>query len=151
MGKGEIPPGLESMDVSLKNPWTLRVTVTEKKSIGYIERRKQRVYFDAEGLVLIDGFTMINDVPLVEGITFKNIKLYQKMECENSNIFGEISYTTQELKKHELVADKIVYINDRVHVYIGKLCVSLGADVTAEKIAQIKPIIKKLGDKDGEQ
>ena len=34
-------------------------------------------------------------------------------------------------------------------MYIGKVCVSLGLDVTSEKIAQIKPILKKLEDKEG--
>ena len=49
MGKGEIPEVLEDMEVRLKNPWTLRVTVQEKQSIGYIEYKNQRVYFDKEG------------------------------------------------------------------------------------------------------
>jgi len=149
MGKGEIPAGLESMDVKLKNPWTLSVTVKEKQSIGYIEYKKQRVYFDKDGLVLIQGLAIVKDVPLVEGIQFKNIKLHQTMECENPNVFGEISQTTQELKKQELAADRIVYIDERIHVYIGKVCVSLGLDVTSEKIAQVKPILKKLEDKEG--
>lgn len=149
LGKGEIPKGLESMEVGLKNPWTLRVTVQEKESIGYIEHKKQRVYFDEEGLVLIDGMAIIKGVPLIDGIKFKNIKLYQQMECENSSVFDEIYLIVQELKKHELTAERILYVDDRIYVYIGKICVSLGMDVTSEKIAQIRPISEKLEEKEG--
>lgn len=148
-GNGEIPVGLDSMEVKLKNPWTISVTVEEKQSVGYIEYRKQRVYFDRDGLVLIQGLAVVKDVPLVEGITFKNIKLHQVLECDDTKVFDEIYQTTQELKKKELTADKIVYINDRMYVYIGKICISLGMDVTQEKIAQINPILKKLENKQG--
>ena len=149
MGKGEIPAGLESMKVSIKNPWTLRVTVEEKQSIGYIEHKKQRVYFDKEGMVIIDGLAVVKGVPLVKGIDFKNIKLNQKLECENSSVFEEIALLTQEMKKHELTVDKVLYVNDRVYAYVGNICISFGMDVTAEKVAQVKPICKKLEDKEG--
>ena len=33
MGKGEIPVGLESMEVNIKNPWTLRVTVKDASKV----------------------------------------------------------------------------------------------------------------------
>lgn len=149
MGKGEIPEVLEDMEVRLKNPWTLRVTVQEKQSIGYIEYKNQRVYFDKEGFVIHQGTAIMKDAPQIKGINFKNIKLYQKMECENSSIFEEISMTMEELKKNKLSTNKILYVNDRMHIYIDKICVSLGMDVTAEKIAQIKPIMKKLEDREG--
>lgn len=149
MGEGEIPEGLESMKVKLKNPWTLSVTVEEKQSIAYFEYKEKKVYFDKDGLVLINGLAVIKDVPLVEGITFKNVKLYHQLECENSNVFGEIELLTQELKKQELSADKILYIDDRIYVYMGKICVSLGTEVTSEKIAQIPPIKEKLKKKKG--
>lgn len=148
-GKGEIPSGLKSMKVSIKNPWTLRVTVEEKQSIGYIEHKKQRAYFDEEGLVIIDGMTIVKGVPLVKGIDFKNIKLNQNLKCENSSVFEEITLLTKEMKKQELTVDKILYVNDRVYAYVGKICISFGMDVTEEKIAQVKPIIKKLEDKEG--
>lgn len=148
-GKGEIPVGLNSMEISMKNPWTLSVMVEEKQSIGYFEHKKKKVYFDEEGLVLINGLAIIQDVPLVEGIDFKNVKEYSKLSCENTNVFGEIATIKKEFEKNKLKMDRILYINDRVYVYIGKKCISLGTDVTAEKIAQISPIMKKLGKKKG--
>lgn len=149
MGKGEIPEGLESMDVKLKNPWTLSVVVEEKQSIGYFEHKKKKVYFDKDGLVLIEGLAIIKDVPLIEGVKFKNVKLYSQLSCENTNIFDEIYTIKKEFEKYELEMDRILYIDDRVYVYIGKKCISLGTDITEEKIAQIPPIMKKLKKKKG--
>lgn len=148
-GKGEIPEGLHSMEVSMKNPWTLSVVVEEKQSVGYFEHKKKKVYFDEEGLVLINGLAIIQGVPLVEGVEFKNVKEYSKLSCENTNVFGEISTIKKEFEKNELTMDRILYIDDRIYVYIGKKCISLGTDVTPEKIAQISPIMKKLGKKKG--
>lgn len=149
MGNGEIPLGLESMDVKMKNPWTLSVIVEEKESIGYFEHKKQRVYFDEEGLVLINGLAVVEGVPLIEGVDFKNIKLYSVLSCENTEIFDEIKTIKQEFAENEIKFDRIVYINDRIYVYKGKKCFSFGMEVTPEKVAQIPPILKKLGKKKG--
>ena len=138
-----------SMDVKMKNPWTLSVTVEEKESIGYFEHKKKRVYFDEDGRVLIHGLAIVKGVPLVEGIDFKNVKLYSVLGCENVNVFNEISTIKKEFVKNELKMDRILYIDDRIYVYTGKKCISLGMDVTSEKIAQIPPILKKLGKKKG--
>jgi len=148
-GNGEVPVGLESMEVKMKNPWTLSVTVEEKESIGYFEHKKQRVYFDEEGLVLIDGLAIVEGVPLVEGVEFKNIKLHSTLSCENSGVFEEIRTIKHEFEKNEIKIDHILYINDRIYVYKGKKCFSLGMEVTPEKVAQIPPILKKLGKKKG--
>ncbi len=148
-GKGELPVCVESMDVRLKNPWTLHVTVTEKELAGYFERNKKRVYFDKDGLVVLHGYAVFEDVPKVEGIKFKNVKLYHKLTCDNTQVFDEIYRTKKELEKNDLSTEKIRYINDRIYVYIGKTCVSLGTDVTSDKVAQIQPILKKLKKKKG--
>lgn len=148
-GKGEVPAGIESMSVRLKNPWTLSVSVVEKKAIGYFEHKKKRVYFDKEGTVILNGLIIVKDIPVVEGIKFKNVKQYKQLDCENPAVFDEINFTVQEMEKQELAVDKILYIDDRMYVYTGRICVSLGMDVTEDKIAQIKPIKKKLKKKKG--
>ena len=149
MGKGEIPVPIENMDVKLKNPWTLSVTVDEKQAIGYIEKKKKRVFFDKEGTVVVYGYAVMSDVPLVKGVDFKNVKLYQQLECDVPDIFEKIYLTTEELKKQELTVDRFLFSKNRMYVYVGKTCVSLGTDVTTEKLSQIQPILKKLKKKKG--
>ena len=40
-GHGTKPACMDEMDVSLKNPWTLKVTVKEKPIIGYVKKGKK--------------------------------------------------------------------------------------------------------------
>ena len=85
----------------------------------------------------------------VEGLKTKKITLYKNLEVSNKNIFKEILKTSQELKKNELVSKKIVCKGNEIYVHVDNVQVALGTTVTAEKIAQIKPIVQKLDGKEG--
>lgn len=148
-GKGEVLPCLESTKVSLESPWTLKVTVKEKAIIGYLSVDDECIYFDKEGLVVYKNTEPVEGVPLVQGIEVKDIKLYQEIESGDSGVFEEILETSQELKKYDLGIKKIVCKSGNIYVYIKKVCVSLGSTVSAEQIAQIQPIMEKLGKKKG--
>lgn len=148
-GHGTKPACMDEMDVSLKNPWTLKVTVKEKPIIGYVKKGKKYAYFDKDGLVVKISDKLNEDLPSIEGVTIKNIKLYKKLSCDKSKIFEEILTTSREIKKYELTPDKIAYEKSTITLYIGDICVSLGNTVTSEQIAQIKPILEKLSGKKG--
>lgn len=149
LGKGEQPACLESMKVGLSTPWTLRVTVKEKEIVGYIYDNQDYAYFDKEGLVVKKDTSYIEGVPLVKGIEVKEVKLYQSLESENSQIFEEILEASNELKKNDLSTEKIICQDSRIYLFIGKVCISLGNHVTPEKVAQIAPILEKLEGKEG--
>lgn len=150
LGYGEQLPCLNSMKLSLSRPWVLKVTVKEKPIIGYVQNTDgEYCFFDEEGFVVLESTSPIDGIPLVEGIEIDQLELYKKMRSENSTIFGEILETSQEMTKYELSVDKIMCQNDRIYVYIGNICVSLGSDVTSEKVAQIPPIMEKLEGKAG--
>lgn len=147
--KGEVLPSLESMKVSLKAPWVIKVTVKEKQIVGYVKKDTENIYFDKEGLVVYKSAASRKGIPCVEGIDVKNVELYQQLESDNAQIFEEILEASKELKKYELSTEKIVCKNDRIYIYVGKICISLGNNVTSEKIAQIKPILENLDGKEG--
>ncbi|MGN1165040.1 MAG: cell division protein FtsQ/DivIB [Lachnospiraceae bacterium] len=149
IGRGQVLPCFESVKISLKAPWTVEVTVEEKQIIGYVLNNKEYIYFDKEGLVVKKGNEKIEDAVCVEGIQADSINLYEPLKEGKSAFFEEILETTKELKKYDMNIKKIVCKDDRIYVYIKKVCVSLGSTVSAEKIAQIPPIMEKLGNKKG--
>ena len=51
--KGELPSGVESLKVSLKNPWTVAVTVVEKSMLGYVDYDEAMLYFDEQGIATL--------------------------------------------------------------------------------------------------
>ncbi|MEZ3434711.1 MAG: FtsQ-type POTRA domain-containing protein [Lachnospiraceae bacterium] len=150
LGQGEELPCLEEMKVSLGWPWVLKVKVKEKQIVGYVRTGEEEyAFFDKEGMIVKKDSQYQEGLPFVEGIDVGSVKLYKKIESENSKIFEEILEASQELKKFEMTAEKIVCKSGKIYVYVGQICVCLGDNVTAEKIAQISPIIEKLEGKTG--
>ncbi len=147
--RGEVLPCLDSVRVTLKAPWHVNVEVREKTIVGCMAQGEENIYFDKEGLVVYKDSERMEGLPLVEGISVKNTKLYQKMESGDAGIFEEILETSQELKKYEITPKKIACKDGNIYLYIKNVNVSLGSTVTSEKIAQIPPIMEKLGRKKG--
>lgn len=149
LGYGEQLPCLESMEVGLKAPWVLKVTVKEKPIVGYVRNGEDYAYFDKAGLVVSESSSLIEGLPCIEGIEVKDIKLYKQLRSDDTRIFEEILETSKEVVKYQLSTDRIVCKDDKIYLYIGKVCVSLGKNVSSEQIAQIAPIMEKLGDQEG--
>ena len=139
----------ESVKVTLKAPWHVKVAVKEKTIVGCMAEGEENVYFDKDGLVVYKSSETVEGLPFLEGLEMKNTKLYQRMKSEDANIFEGILEASQELKKYEIVPKKIVCKDGNIYLYIENVCVSLGNTVTSEKIAQITPIMEKLGRQKG--
>ena len=150
LGRGEKPPCLEEMKVGVRLPWILTVKVKEKPIIGYFYTPdNEYAYFDKDGLIVKKTTSYIEEVPYVEGINIEGIELYTYVKGDDRAVFGEILEATQELERYELAMDKIVCREGRIYIYTGNVCISLGQDVTPEKIAQIPPIIGELREQSG--
>ena len=48
----ELLPAMEEANVTMKNPWTVKVTIKEKRVAGYIVSGDECIYFDKDGIVL---------------------------------------------------------------------------------------------------
>ncbi len=149
LGRGEVPPLVDEMDISLQNPWTLRVSVKEKEAVGYLAYEDSYICFDKEGVALREVTAPPPNLPLVEGIEVEHSGLYESLTSEDTKVFSAILDVSRELKKNELSCDKIVCIRDNIYLYIGKICVSLGDTISEEQMAQIAPILDELGDRKG--
>lgn len=149
LGKGETLPCLDSMKVTLSAPWALQVTVKEKPIVGYVESEDSYIYFNKEGMVVSKSTSLIEGLPCVEGIDVKGVDLYGQLESEDSKIFEEILEASQEVAKYELNVDRIVCREDQIYLYIGKVYVNLGNQVSSDQVAQIPPILERLGDQEG--
>lgn len=149
IGRGQVLPCFENVKISLKAPWTVRVTVEEKQIVGYMKNKKEYIYFDKEGFILKKSNEKMEDAVLVEGIQADSLELYESLKNGKSAVFEEILETTKELKKYDLDIKKIVCKDNRIYIYTKKVCISLGNTVSSEKIAQIPPIMEKLGKKKG--
>lgn len=149
LGKGTVIPCLDQMKVRMKNPWTLKVEVREKPIVGYIQNGEKYGYFDKEGLVVCESSSLMEGLPYIEGIEVGEIRLYRHLKSGDTGIFEQILETSKEVTKYELVTDRIVCEEDNICLYVGNVRICLGESVSSAQIAQIEPILEKLGNQEG--
>ncbi|GAA6492653.1 MAG TPA: hypothetical protein H9782_08030 [Candidatus Bariatricus faecipullorum] len=147
----ELMPAMEEVKVGMKNPWTLEVTVTEKRIAGYITMGDDAVYFDKDGIVLAVTTEWWDNVPRIDGLSVDQVTLYKELPVseENRQIFSSLLEMSQSLKQSDLSPDRIVCGGDGLYLFFGNVCVSLGDSNFSDRIAQIPPILEKLGDQTG--
>ena len=95
--------------------------------------------------VLMDG------VPLINGLTFDQLTMYQPLNVKDPEIFGTILDITQLLTKYELVPDEIRFGNeDELYLQMKDVRVALGeGEHLDEKVARLKQLEPDLLDKRG--
>ena len=142
----ELPSAVESMHISLKNPWTVRVTVKEKETAGYVDYDGAYLFFDREGTVVIKTKKKRVGTPYIEGLVFdaEKVKIGEKLPVEDDSIFEKIVEVSKNLGKYDLAPDRMSCADGSIHIYFGIVEVLLGDGDYEEKLQQIPPILEKL-------
>lgn len=147
----EMLPAMEEVKVGMKNPWTMKVKVKEKRIAGYILRGDDFVYFDKDGIALTQTREWWDDIPCIEGLDVKKVKIFEELPVskENKKAFQNLLDMSATLKKCELKPDRIVCKGADLYLYFGNKCVIVGHDNLENRIMQISPILEKLGEQGG--
>ncbi len=144
-------PFIETMNIAIEKPDTIRVTVYEKSLAGYVEYLGRYMYFDKDGVVAEVSDKAISGIPEVDGLKFDHVVLYEQLPVSDKKIFSEILSITHLLSKYQLNADKI-YFDDKydVKLYFGGVEVDLGqgSDID-DKVTVLPEILEKLKGKEG--
>ena len=144
-------PFVQTMDVDILSPDTIKITVYEKAMAGYIEHLGRYMYFDKDGIIVEASGERTAGVPQVTGLTFSHVVMHEKLPVENTEVFEDILDITQLLNKYGIQADKIRF-DKTMHktLYFGEARVSLGSnDNIGEKIMKLKAILPELEGKKG--
>lgn len=144
----DLPSGMESMHISLKNPWTVRVTVKEKEMAGYVNYDDGYLFFDRNGTVALRTQKILEGTPYIEGLAFDagKVKVGEKLPVEDDSIFDKIVEVSKNLKKYSLAPDRISCTDGSVQIYFGIVEVLLGDRDYEVKLQQIPPILEKLAE-----
>ena len=149
----ELLPAMEEANVTMKNPWTVKVTIKEKRVAGYIVSGDECIYFDKDGIVLAKTKELWDGIPCIEGLEVKKVQLYKALPVSKANkkAFGNLLDMTMTLKKCDLAPDKIVCSWFRsVSFFWKQMCqLNRAQRIWEERIMQISPILEKLGDQGG--
>ncbi len=146
-------PFVDTMEVSLEDVHTIRISVYEKEILGsfYIESIGQNAYFDKDGFVVETSTDTIEDVPKITGISCSEVVLYEKLPLEDEDLLTSLLALTQTLKKYELLPMEIQYdakleptlIYDDIQVVVGS------EDYLSQKIVRLSGILPQLSGMSG--
>lgn len=144
-------PFIQTMNVKIVNPSTIKITVYEKAMAGFVEHMGRYFYFDKDGTVVESSEVITKGIPQIMGLNYDHIVLYEKLPVDSDGIFKEILEVTQLLTKHELEVDKIYFdSNYDITLYFNDARVKLGDfNNIDEKIIRLKAILPELTDKKG--
>lgn len=144
-------PFVEKMDVSVLDPHTIKIEVYEKALAGYVEYLERYMYFDKDGVVVESSTKKTAGIPMVTGLKFDHVILYEPLPVENPEVFSSILTITQLVNKYSLLVDRIYFGSDgSVTLYFGNVKASLGiGDNLDEKIMVLQHMIPELEGKSG--
>ncbi len=139
-------PFIETMEVKVESRNSIRVIVYEKALAGYIRYLDRYMYFDKDGIIVENADVPTEGLPLVTGLEFERIVMYEPLPVGNKEVFQTILDVTKILSKHEMSADKI-YFNEKLEMtlYFGDMRIQMGSsDMLEEKIQQVAAIMETV-------
>lgn len=139
-------PFISKMDVDIIDPNTIKIVVYEKALAGYIEYLENYMYFDKDGMVVEASAYKTKGIPLVTGLKFDHVVLYEPLPVEDNSIFASILSITQLVNKYNLSIDRIYFGNDEtITLYFDDVRVALGNAVNLdEKIMRLQYMLPEI-------
>ncbi len=144
-------PFIEKMDVSVQDPHTIKIEVYEKALAGYVEYLERYMYFDKDGIVVESSKEKTAGIPMVTGLEFDHVILYEPLPVEDKEIFTTILSITQLVNKYNLSVDRIYFgKDDSLTLYFEEVKVALGiGDNLDEKVMKLQYMLPELEGKSG--
>lgn len=139
-------PYVEKYDITVKKGRQVYIRVYEKILVGCVKIMGQYMYFDKDGLVSETAAERLPGIPLIKGLEFDRIVLYEKLQIKKEELYKKILNITKLVKEYEIEADSITF-NKRgeAELETGTLTVELGKrdsyDLPIQKLADILPSI----------
>ncbi|MEY8337470.1 cell division protein FtsQ/DivIB [Lachnospiraceae bacterium 62-35] len=144
-------PFIEDYKILFHGPHSIEVIVYEKKIVGYLTYMSSNMYFDKDGIIVESTSKKLDGIPLITGLKFGHIVLYQPLPIENGELFGDILNLTQALSGLNLKVDEIRYDSRKnATLYIGDIEVVLGSSSDMnEKVSTLNDMLPSLENKSG--
>ena len=144
-------PFVDTINVDILSPDTIRITVYEKALAGFVEYLGKYMYFDKDGTVIESSKVKTDGVVQITGFDFGYVVLGKVLPLEDENIFKLILNTGQLLTKYGLEADKLHFDSDYdMTIYFENVRVNIGGDEKLdEKLMLLPQMLPALEGKSG--
>ena len=144
-------PFVEDYELVFQGLGKVEVIVYEKSVVGYVSYMSRYMYFDKDGIIVESANEALPGVPLVTGLKFGQIVLYQKLPLEKEETFQQILNLTQVLSVFELKVDRIQYGSyGDITLYLKEIEVLLGNGGNLnDKISELNDMLPQLEGRKG--
>lgn len=141
-------PYIERYDVRTEGKNVIRIQVYEKILVGCVKVMGQYLYFDKDGYVTESSVERLPDVPLVKGLEFDRIVLYEKLKIQKDELYDVILNITKLVREYEIPAGCIIFNGKgEVELEVGENSISMGRrvayDIQIQKLADILPSVSE--------
>lgn len=138
-------PFIEEIEVELKSHNQIQIQVYEKMLIGCLLHMGEYLYFDKDGIVIESSSERLEHVPLIKGVKFLKMNLYEKLEVENEDVFQSILELFQLITRYEIEIDQIAFNEkNEVTLYSGEIEINLGKQNSYDaQVAELSDLLKK--------
>lgn len=144
-------PFISTLEINVRSAGHVSIRVYEKMIVGYVEYMGTHLYFDKDGIVVESYSDPLEGVPLISGLKFSEVTLYEPLPVKDEDIFRVILNLTQSLDKNAVYPDKIAFTDDvEITLYFNEARVLFGTeDHMDEKIANLAAFVDDLKERKG--
>lgn len=144
-------PFIDTINVNILSPDTIRITVYEKALAGFVEYLGKYMYFDKDGTVIESSTVKTAGVVQITGLSFEYVVLGKMLPVEDEKVFKLILNTSQLLTKYGLNADKLHFdSNYNMIIYFENVRVNIGSEEKLdEKLMLLPQMMPTLEGKSG--
>ncbi len=142
-------PFLEKITVQVSEEGKVLITAYEKLPIGCILEMGNYLYFDADGVIVSTKTENVENLPVVTGVEYTSVALYQVFETKNTNLYGVVMNLVRQMEKYKVPVQEIHFMNDdAVVLYCEGHRISLGKrEVYDVQISMIGGILEELAER----
>lgn len=144
-------PFISAMNVEIVSPDTIKITVYEKNLAGCVEHLGEYVYFDRDGMVVECSPHTTEGVPVVSGLSFDSVVLYEPLPVSDEKIFELILTIAQLYDKYEMDAQRIQFVSGgNIVVHTGNIRAAMGkGENIDDKVMTLAGIMPNLEGQSG--
>jgi len=144
-------PFVETYEISYEDRNSVRVIVYEKRVVGCVELMGRYMYFDKDGIVVESTAKLLKNIPVIEGLEFKEIVLHKELEIQKQSLFNTILELTRLIDENGITVQKIMFSSDyQVTLYSDEMKIQLGKRTSYdEPLNALKGILKAAGERYG--
>lgn len=144
-------PFVERYEIDYVDRQTARILVHEKRVTGCVIVMGRYMFFDKDGIVVETSSVPACGIPVITGLEFDEIVLYQKLNVQKQSLFDTILQITRLIEQNDIIINEISFnANYEVTLYLDNVTVMLGKRTSYdEAINALAGILVSIQGKNG--